>query len=210
MTVNWQDLLTSIVTTATSGAIIVGAVAWFSKTIVSHGLSRDIESFKSQLKANVDSETERLKNALQMSALEHQVRFSRLHEQRAKVIDEVYQCLVDLEGEYKAFVLRGVHRAGNRADGKETEQKMYDTYIFLQKHRIYLPLNVCELLQSFLDIMWENTIKLSQYSAVANPNHATIERLHASMNEGFKVLRERIPAARRGLEEEFRSLLGER
>jgi hypothetical protein len=202
MTINWQDLLTSIGTTAMSGAVIVGAVAWFSKTIVSHGLSRDIESFKSQLKASVDGETERLKNALQMSALEHQVRFSRLHEKRAIVIDEVYQRLVDLQNEYGATVL-------HRADGKETEQKMYDTYVFLQKRRIYLPLNVCELLQSFLDLMWDNTIKLSQYKALPNPNAGNIERLHESIAEGFKLLRERVPAARRGLEDEFRSLLGE-
>jgi hypothetical protein len=39
---------------------------------------------------NPDAEIERLKTSLQMTALEHQVRFSKLHEKRAKVIADLY------------------------------------------------------------------------------------------------------------------------
>ena len=48
--------------------------------------------------------TEQRKQALQMVALEHQVRFSKLHEKRAEVIAELYKQLVEVEKEGKLFI----------------------------------------------------------------------------------------------------------
>jgi hypothetical protein len=55
-----------------------------------------MEIFKAELQKESQREIESLKPVLEQRAYEHQVRFSRLHEKRAKVIEETYANLVDL------------------------------------------------------------------------------------------------------------------
>jgi hypothetical protein len=49
--------------------------------------------------------TEQVKNSLQIAALEHQVRFSKLHEKRAEVIENAYGRLVDARQQGKRFIV---------------------------------------------------------------------------------------------------------
>jgi hypothetical protein len=121
MAINWQELLTNVSATLTSGAVVLAPAAWLTKTLLSDHLVRQAEAFKIKLRADFATANERLKNSLQMVALEHQVRFSKLHEKRAQVIEKVYQRLVELEKGYGRFVL---------VDGFETDtQKQQDARI---------------------------------------------------------------------------------
>lgn len=96
MTINWQEVIVTVFTTIGGGAVLLGAGAYLIKTALTQRLLLDAEGFKSQLKASSDAEIERLKVSLQMSALEHEVRFSKLHEKRADVIAELHRQLVEL------------------------------------------------------------------------------------------------------------------
>jgi hypothetical protein len=64
---NWQEFL------ATLGGqtALLAAVAYLIKTLVSSRLEKDAEAFKADLKRNSEIEIERLKNTLQMTAIEH-------------------------------------------------------------------------------------------------------------------------------------------
>lgn len=95
MPINWQDVLTSIGTTLVSGAVVVGAAAWVIKALLSDRLARQAEAFKIQVKADADAANERLRNSLQMMALEHQIRFSKLHEERAQRVADLYRRIVE-------------------------------------------------------------------------------------------------------------------
>ena len=59
----------------TISALGVAAVTYLGRTISQQLLSRDMEKFKAEL---------------QLVALEHRVRFTRLHEQQAEIVAEVY------------------------------------------------------------------------------------------------------------------------
>ena len=86
--------------------------------------------FKTRLKSDADIEIERLKNSLQMLAMEHQVRFSKLHEKRAEVIGEVYKRLTDLNLHGERFVITAEN---NPSPYKEKE---FDANIFRQTIRL--------------------------------------------------------------------------
>lgn len=58
--------------------IAIAALTWLSRSIATQLLSRDIERYKSQLK---------------QEALEHQVRFTRIHEKQAEVLEAYYDLL---------------------------------------------------------------------------------------------------------------------
>jgi len=213
MAINWQDLLTSIGTTLASGTVVLGAAAWLAKTLLSDRLTRQAESFKIQLKADADTANERLKNSLQMMALEHQVRFSKLHEKRAEVIGELYARLIEVEKGYGRFVLVDGYERDAEKQGEarhKTDDAMYEMSLFIEKHRIYLPAGVCASLKAFLDIMWNNAIHVGVYGEVggtyATPETARERR--EAFRKATEALQKEIPAARTALEDEFRKLLG--
>lgn len=59
-------------------SIAVAALTWLGRSIAAQLLSRDIERYKSRL---------------QREALEHQVRFTRIHEKQAAVLEQYYDHL---------------------------------------------------------------------------------------------------------------------
>jgi hypothetical protein len=196
MPINWQDVVTNIGTTAVSATVVVGAVAWVIKTAVSHRLSRQAEEFK---------------NSLQMMALEHQVRFSKLHEKRAEVIAGVYERLVDVEKEGGRFVLvegfdNGTERQQEAWD--KIRAAMLDVSLFIEKHRIYLPERICALLKTFLDIMSKNLTGVGVYSSIKSPIAKTQADKQEVLAKAYEAFQSDIPAAKRALEDEFRKMLG--
>lgn len=75
-------------------AVVSGGMAWLTKSVISHFLSRKIEAYKEaykiELKRESDKEIEEVKSRLQIVALERQIVFSRLHEKRAEIVAETY------------------------------------------------------------------------------------------------------------------------
>jgi hypothetical protein len=190
--------------------VVVGAVAWLIRTLLSDRLARQSEEFKIQLKAAADAEIERLKSSLQMRALEHEVRFSRLHDRRAKVIEEVYQRLIDAEKDYGRFVIVDGYSKGEAQQEArfKMQTKMYETSLFIEKHRIYLPAQTCVSLKAFLDVMWTNAISVGVYGSIEFPSQKTMEERDKVFREAYEALEKAIPLARSALENEFRKMLG--
>jgi len=130
MIINWQELLTNVGTTLASGTVVMGAAAFVITTLVSRHLTREVESFKMGLKRDADAANERLKNSLQIVALEHQIRFSKLHEKCAEVIGELYTRLIDVEKGFGQFVVLDGHETDSqkqKAARRKTNDAMYES-----------------------------------------------------------------------------------
>lgn len=76
----WQSILLAI----GGNTVLLAVLAFVAKSLFEKVLTRDTKKFESDLKAKSDAEIERLKNQLQIRSIEHQVRFSRLHEAAPK------------------------------------------------------------------------------------------------------------------------------
>jgi hypothetical protein len=94
MNVDWTSVLQSVGTFAVAS----GALAWLVKTLVSQGLSKDLEAFK----ASLARETERFKAELEAVEFEHRTKFSKLH-------DRVEAAVIDLNDKF-FDAARSVHR----------------------------------------------------------------------------------------------------
>ena len=142
MTFNWQEFFTML----GGQTIFLGAAAYLIKQLISSRLERDADAFKAKLQRDADIEIERLKNALQIAALEHQVRFTKLHEQRVEIISQLSREIVEVPAVVADYVINNVRdneslgRAINRAAG---------LYSLIQNNRIVLPSSVCALLDEF-------------------------------------------------------------
>jgi len=208
-------------------ATLLVVLAFLTRSLVQTWLAKDIKKFefqlqnaatsqlellKFELKSQGDVSIEQLKSRLQQAATEHLVRFSKLHEKRAHVIEHVYQRLVELEKGYGKFVLVDGYEpdSSKQQDARnKINETMYDVALFIEKHRIYLPADVCASLKAFLDIMWHNAINVGVYGSVADPNPQTLQERHKAFKDAYGALQKEIPEARANLEHEFRKLLGE-
>jgi len=207
MAINWQEIFTTVGSTA----VIVSAFTFLTKSVINHLLTRDVEKFKARLQADAGIEIEKLKNSLQMVAVEHQVRFSKLHEKRAEVIADLYTRLVDAERTGDHFVKVGVWDDDKRREAyATTEQSLVDLYFFVEKNRIYLPESVCDLLTNFVLAVRSNAISMHFYAHIepTTINQTLIEERAKVLKQVLESVQGQIPAARKALESEFRTILG--
>jgi hypothetical protein len=185
------------------------------RTALAHFLARDVEEFKARLQAKGDVEIEHLKSSLdlksslEMTAYEHQVRFSNLHAKRAEIIAEIYSRMVDAEQHGPRFAYSDVFKEDHQQAFLTTWNKLLDFYFFLQKHRIYLSQSVCLLMEGFEALIRTTVVRAHIYEPIKTPASAKI------LEEKIRVIQEvsdafdkKVPEARSALESEFRRLLG--
>jgi hypothetical protein len=169
-----------------------------------------LERLKADLKSQGDISIEQLKSRLQQATIEHQVRFAKLHERRAEVIAEMYEHLVDAEQEGRGFASVESYMTGTD-EQKEARQKvqktMYELLLLVEKRQIYLPLQMCASLKGHLEKMSNYVYASGAYGAFrAVGSEKQIEQAQV-LDAACKAFEQEIPAARRALEDEFRSIL---
>lgn len=202
MAVNWQDVITAV--GGQAGFLL--AAAWLTKKIVSQRMLLEAEEFKTKLKGDADAQIERLKNTLQMTALEHQIRFSRLHERRAEVIAELYKLLVEAPSTAQRFIFTHTR---DHSQAERTHGKVLELYRFVELNRLYLPIPVCVLLDNFVKNLRHTVIQVDVYwTRIENPTAETIKQQNEVMLAACTALETELPALRKELENEFRALLG--
>jgi len=85
----WKSVLLAI----TGNAVVLAVLGYLAKSLLEKFIARESKQFETDLKAKADAAIEKLRSELQLRTIEHQVRFSKLHEMRAEVIAELYRRL---------------------------------------------------------------------------------------------------------------------
>lgn len=193
-------------------AVLLMILGWLSKSLLSQLLEKDVEGFKSALQSKVNESSQLLRHSLEKSAIEHQVRFSKLHERRAEVIAELYGLLVQAHRDMSSFVAL-VEWTGDLSKKEKYVVAMNavaDFYRFFDKNRIYLPEPVCSKLEEFVLTMREKVIGFGvyvQFNDESMPEHALIQK-HDAWSSAWEYFEKKVPEAKSALENEFRGLLG--
>jgi hypothetical protein len=164
MAINLQDLITVL----GGQGMFLGAAYFLFKAGIAHKFALDAKEFETQLKAKADVEIEQLKSSLQMIAYEQQVRFSKLHDRRAEVIAELYKRLVvDVFWVGQQFLSKGTFSnvaEERQAEFIETTIKFRDFSLFVDTNRIYLPEEICTLLDKFVDDVRKTVVGVAIYA----------------------------------------------
>lgn len=124
----WENVLALVLLSIAHAAVMYVIWQWFSKEIERYksdlslsvgtqlkqaefalqvAAQREIESHRASLGNEHTRATEQLKAQLQIAAIEHQVRFARLHDKVAETTADVYACIVELQaavGDYVAIL----------------------------------------------------------------------------------------------------------
>ncbi len=204
--------------------MLLGAVAWLLKAVINdrlkanadaeiervkNTLMQETEAFKIRLKADADVQNEQLKTSLQMTALEHEVRFSKLHEKRAEVIADLYARFV------KAYWAAWTYHQWTERPGGPTQeqqadsarQKLHKAFVFFEINRIYLS----DPLAGSLDVFFERakilTLKAQYFDAKSNKTEHVAQLHHDARTEGLEAFQKEFPEMRQRLDAEFKRLI---
>jgi|SRR3990172_5376452 len=204
----WQTILLAF----GGNAALLAVLGLLGKSVLDKLIVRDTKQFEADLKAKSDAAIEHLKNELQLKTIEHQVRFSRLHEKRAAVIAELYGHLVEALWEAESF-LSPMEWAGepNKKEKHTTAMnRLVDLYCHFDKHRIYLPSELCTSLERLVTEVRSHVINFGVYVGFDEKtlNDQTYKEKQKAWNSGWDAIKNQIPLARQSLEAEFRFLLG--
>lgn len=204
----WQTVLLAI----GGNAALLAVLGWLAKSLVEKLLAKDLERHKANLSAETQAAMERLKHDLQRVALEHQVRFSNMHEKRAQVIAELYGLLVQAHWDTSGFV-SPMEWAGEPDKKQKYVTAMNataDFFRYFEKHRIYLPEALCKQLEDFVKSMRSKAIGFGVYIRYddANLPAHTLEQKHKAWADGWEFFEKQVPPARAALENELRNILG--
>ena len=122
-------------------ALLLAAIAWIIRSLIQHFLSKDIEVFKNNLKAEAEKDLVKLTSSLQLENERLRIKLSALESRRLEVLEELFRLLVELTKYAEMFswspVLDDVEELLEDADKyNETHTKFYD---FFNSHTIFLP-----------------------------------------------------------------------
>lgn len=214
-----ENFLVQLISSAAFSAFLSGLLIWLTKSWISERLKSSIkneydeklETHKAQLKAQADIESERLRAQLSISATEHQVKFSRLHDKRADVIAELYSLLVQAHWDAGSFV-SPIGFVGESKTKKyiTTMNAIADFFRFFEKNKIYLHEELCEILEKFVRTMRERVIGFGVYVQL-NEDTLTQEsqkKKQEAWMESWAYFDKEVPLARAALEKELRGVLG--
>lgn len=203
----WQTLTAAVV----GNAIVLATLGWLANSLFEKLMLRDSKKFEIEIQAKASAAIEQIKNDLQLRAIEHQIKLSRLHEKRATVIADMNALLAEVMWEAESF-LSNMEIAGE-PDKREKHQsamnKLAQFFRYFDKNRIYLPAELCEAMQKVVMEVRLHVIRFGTYlywDDAALMDHTRKEKNDAWSN-GWNALSKQIPEVRAKLEHEFRLLL---
>lgn len=204
----WESILVAF----GGQAILVAVLAYIAKSLFDKLVIRDTKQFESDLRAKAELAIEHLRNELQLKTIEHEVRFSRLHEKRAEVIAELNSLFVDALWEAESF-LSPMEWNGEPSKPEKYGAamiKLVNLYRYFDKNRIYLPPSLCSSMEDLIAKIRGHVVEFGTYVQLVDSDKdlSVHQDKHKAWHAGWSAIREQIPTARESLENEFRELLG--
>jgi uncharacterized membrane-anchored protein YhcB (DUF1043 family) len=210
---NWTDIIKFLISISGLSTIIIYIV----KKLVDKSLDAGIEKYK----GNLNLELESHKAELAKVNTEHQFKYSKLYEQRADKIRELYTMLYELEQKLK--FLTSLFQGSEWSTDKERDEAVRNQVLSLEEalelNRIYFNDGLCSKIQSIIEqsraiqnqIFGAKLIQKRHDDLIATNRGQAIVDPHEPVNKwrdaGFLVEIE-INSARLELANEFRSMIG--
>lgn len=200
-----------------SSSAIIAAVSYLAKVILDKIAEAKIEKYKSDLSL----ESLNFKNSLDKLSTEHQIKYSKLYEERGQVIKSVYTLLYNLEISLRQLTtpLQGGDWVNISDKDRDVNTSINQLDEKLELNRIFFSEPLCEKIQSIIDDA--RIINNRMYSAKKKAQHNNSPSKQALGNTlkdlleptetwsemDLKVQND-IKKARLDLAQDFRNLIG--
>jgi len=184
-----------------SAGTVMALLGYLGKTAIEAYLSKNLEGYKNEL----GKEIEAYKNKLGMLAKEKEIKFSKLHQERAELIKQIYN-EINL---FQSFLRGYLSLARNASFNEQTKGFLARIAEFVPNvlsiynpNKIVFSKKSCEMLDSFITKAGDIIEK------IMNMDHENISN-HLYVLQGLSDEAEMtIEPIKKNLEDEFRDLLG--
>jgi len=192
----FEDILVILI----SNGLFLTILAFLLKSTINHVLTKDIESYKIKLKADIDR-----------MAFEHQTRFSNLQEKRGVIIEELNDLLCE------AIRAAGDFASPAEFEGEKTKSEksqiawkaIMEFYRYFNRKKIFLSEDTCNKIENLYLAIRNPVYDYSIYvNSPHNDAHTSGKKFDAWVNAWDSIDKNEVPAARNALESDFRKLLG--
>jgi len=183
----WRQLIGLIV----MPSVVVGALAWIIRGVISQGFARDIEKYKAEL---------------EQQSFEHRERFSTIHQRRAEVIANLYGKIARTKSVTADLV--GIFQQGGQSliEKKQKAAEIYnDMASYFYQNRLFLPKDTAAKAEKLIGTIREVLIEFDT-AQMGNEEYKPDET--GLWREAYERLRDEVPPILEELEEEFKELLG--
>jgi hypothetical protein len=151
------------------------------------------------------NEVERLKR----ESTEHQVRFSKLHERQAAVVEELHRRFVEAFWATKTYHSWAELNGGPAEEDqlKTAMEKLTCAFQYFEVNRIYLSTGLADKLEYFLETAGMHTRKVGYFSSIPNKTDGT-DKLHTDARmAGLDAFRGELVQAKHAIQAEFKTFL---
>jgi hypothetical protein len=201
MSINWAQIIQSLVMTIGGGGVMLGAAAWLIKAVISNRLELDAERLKTEVKAKADTEIERVKADL--------ARLSHVHERQLDILGRLYRHLQEAQALFQSAT-----RAG-RFEGEIKPEEYMPLVVKamdsardeLVQGRLLIPPALLQQCDAFFKAVSEGRL---DFSLANNP---MVDPAHQAKywNSAANVAHQELPKLLQQIDEAARSLIhGER
>lgn len=204
-------------------AVGTGIFALLVKSLVVNSLNRELEAYKSKLntdleahKATLLKDVEAFKSTLQLATIEHRIRFSKLHDKRAEVIQDLYGKLVALDTAIHS-VLKRFQKVGEASlEDKVREYGRLHNELneFFLPNKLFFDNKTCRIIDELLFLSRDTYFDITTYPVdTESPEYRyglrdLLKERHEYWEKAQKVFDTDIQKLKIQLEAQFRAMLG--
>jgi hypothetical protein len=195
-------------------AVLLAILAYLAKTLISQYLTKDLEGFKTSLSQASSNAADEMKHRLSLTAHEHNVRFTRLHEKQAQVLEEIHSKLLDFEDASAALTLASESTPDELKESAlrraEDAGRQLDQYI--RRNEIYIPVatsdNLAQLMKQIFTLLGNCSFSLLATKLMNSGSPVQLPEAKEAWSQVNDYLALQAPAVRKSVEIEFRKMLG--
>lgn len=189
-----------------------GILAYLIKQLFAISINRDLEKFKSDLK---------------LLTIEHQIKYSRLHSERAEILKNIYQKIVELQSTVNQiiYIRKTFPRTEDRVqqlqnlaeEFKLLTERVKEFSAYFELNKLFFNEVLCQLIDNLLERFWNiyrlmNIVPPIPDHPIYKAHNFSLEDFFVSENkEAISFLdmnNEEIPKLKQELENQFRNLMG--
>ncbi|MGI4729556.1 MAG: hypothetical protein ACRYGB_13360 [Janthinobacterium lividum] len=150
---------TQIIKFFLSTSLITGSVVYLMKRIIDKFLESRIEKYKNSLQINTEIfrhelnfEAEKFKQELNTKTVEHQIKYSKLYEERGQIIKLIYNLLLNLEGSLVLLttIFQGPDWTNDTERDAKTVESVQNLKKELEQNRIFFTSTLCKKVDSII------------------------------------------------------------
>lgn len=184
--------------------------AYFGSYFKSRGAEKALQNSFDDVKERLRQTTrltEEIKSSIELGTLEHQIKFSKLHEKRVEIIEGLYHRLIAMETEAKTFVYKSspTHSDQDRFNTANSTINEFISYSRLNK--FWVEKSLFDEIEA-IALKLDKIIHGAAFNCDVNPQNA--QQFEKAMEERRKLVEaisNEIPAAKEKIIDSIRKVL---